>query len=86
MNRFLTNFLSKTLLLGMSFDRAVILSSAAAVFSEVGDVVRSASKLAGSPVFSIAQAVSRRGLRVELLRNLVGSLKITAPIFPRKHS
>lgn len=70
----------------MSFDRAVILSWAAAVFSEVGDVVRSASKLAGSPVFSIVRAVSRRGLRVELLRNLVGSLKIKVPIFPRKHS
>jgi hypothetical protein len=25
-------------------------------------------------------------LRVELLRNLVGSLKIKVPIFPRKHS
>jgi hypothetical protein len=36
MNRFLTNFLSKTLLLGMPFDKAVFLSPAAAVFSEVG--------------------------------------------------
>jgi hypothetical protein len=36
MNRFLTNFLSKTLLLGMPFDKAVFLSLAAAVFSEVG--------------------------------------------------
>jgi hypothetical protein len=25
-------------------------------------------------------------LRVELLRNLVGSLKMKVPIFPRKHS